>query len=361
MAAPSPADLQTLAAKIKAWGAELGFQQVAIADVELSEDAKHLNDWLSQGRHGEMEYMARHGEKRWKPEQLSPGTLSAISARMDYWPKAAADAQGVLDNAAQGYVSRYALGRDYHKVLRGRLQSLAEKITDVVGEHGYRVFVDSGPVLEKALARNAGLGWIGKHTNLINRNAGSYFFLGEILTDLPLPSDEPVGAHCGSCTACLDICPTQAIVAPFQVDARRCISYLTIELRGSIPVEFRKTMGNRIYGCDDCQLVCPWNKYAQMTREVDFAVRYSLDSSTLVELFAWTEEEFLKRTEGSAIRRIGYDCWLRNIAVALGNAPTSEAVTGALLSRSNHPSPLVREHVLWALDQHSHGDAHIVD
>jgi len=361
MAAPSHYDLQKLAAKIKAWGAELGFQQVAIADVELSEDAKHLNDWLSQGRHGEMEYMARHGEKRWKPEQLAPGTVRAISARMDYWPSAAADAQSVLENADEAYVSRYALGRDYHKLLRGRLQSLADKVTGAAGEHGYRVFVDSGPVLEKALARNGGLGWIGKHTNLINRNAGSYFFLGEILTDLPLPSDEPVSAHCGSCTACLDICPTQAIVAPFQVDARRCISYLTIELRGSIPIEFRKAMGNRIYGCDDCQLVCPWNKYAQATNEPDFAPRHALDRSTLIELFAWTEAEFLKRTEGSAIRRIGYECWLRNIAVALGNAPTSEAVTGALRSRSNHPSPLVREHVLWALDQHSHGDAQIVD
>jgi epoxyqueuosine reductase len=280
---------------------------------------------------------------------------------MDYWPENTRDAQSVLDDPSLAYVSRYALGRDYHKLLRSRLQALADKITAAIGAHGYRVFVDSGPVLEKALARNAGLGWIGKHTNLLHRQAGSYFFLGEILTDVPLPIDVPVSAHCGSCTACIDVCPTQAIVAPYQLDARRCISYLTIELRKSIPLEFRKAMGNRIYGCDDCQLVCPWNKYAQATTEPDFAPRHALDAATLVELFAWSEAEFLSRTEGSAIRRIGYECWLRNIAVALGNAPSSINVLEALRARRDHSSPLVREHVEWALDEHSNRGAHVVD
>jgi len=353
MTKTSPAiDMQSLAARIKSWGQALGFQQVAIGDIDLEDDGKHLNEWLDQKRHGEMEYMVRHGEKRWRPEQLVPGTVRAITVRMDYWPRNAADAQDVLDAPDLAYVSRYALGRDYHKLLRARLQSLAEKITEFAGPHGYRVFVDSGPVLEKALARNGGLGWIGKHTNLLNRHAGSYFFLGEILTNLPLPCDEPVTAHCGSCTACIDICPTQAIVAPYQLDARRCISYLTIELRGPIPIEFRQAMGNRIYGCDDCQLVCPWNKYAQATSEPDFTPRHALDRSTLVELFRWTEEEFLNRTEGSAIRRIGYECWSRNIAVALGNAPTSESVIEALRARIDRASPLVREHIEWALAQH---------
>jgi epoxyqueuosine reductase len=346
-------DFATLTADIKRWGSELGFQQLGIADVQLEGDGEHLREWLAAQRHGEMEYMQRHGEKRWRPDQLVPGTLRAISARMDYWPDDALNADDVLQNPELAYVSRYALGRDYHKLLRARLQALSDKITAHIGPHGYRVFVDSGPVLEKALARNAGLGWIGKHTNVLNRHAGSYFFLGEILTDLPLPVDEPVSAHCGSCTACIDICPTQAIIAPYKLDARRCISYLTIELRGAIPVEFRKAMGNRIYGCDDCQLVCPWNKYARATTEPDFAPRHRLDSSTLVELFAWSEAEFLLRTEGSAIRRIGYECWLRNIAVALGNAPTSNAVVSALRARSEHSSALVQEHVAWALAQHA--------
>jgi epoxyqueuosine reductase len=297
--------------------------------------------------------MHKHGEKRWHSEQLVPGTLRAISVRMDYWPDAAMDADTVLQSPELAYVSRYALGRDYHKLLRSRLAALAERVREHTGAHGYRVFVDSGPVLEKALARNAGLGWIGKHTNLINRNAGSWFFLGEILTDLPLPADEPVTAHCGSCTACIDICPTQAIVGPHRLDARRCISYLTIELHGSIPVEFRKPMGNRIYGCDDCQLVCPWNKYAKATTEPDFAPRHRLDSSTLIELFAWSEDEFLKRTEGSAIRRIGHERWLRNIAVALGNAPSTPEVIASLQSHKGHASAIVREHVEWALDQHA--------
>jgi len=346
-------DFAALAAHIKSWGYELGFQQVGIADIRLDEDAAYLRDWLAQQRNGAMEYMERHGEKRWRPDQLVPGTLRAVSARMDYWPQAARDADEVLNDGSQGYVSRYALGRDYHKLLRARLQALADKISARIGEHGYRVFVDSGPVLEKALARNAGLGWIGKHTNLLNRHAGSYFFLGEILTDLPLPTDEPVSAHCGSCSACIDICPTQAITAPYQLDARRCISYLTIELRESIPLEFRKALGNRIYGCDDCQLVCPWNKYARATTEPDFAPRHRLDNSKLIELFAWSEAEFLHRTEGSAIRRIGYECWLRNIAVALGNAPRSGEVIEALQARQNHPSALVREHVAWALGEHA--------
>jgi epoxyqueuosine reductase len=319
----------------------------------LESDGEHLREWLAKHWHGDMDYMQRHGEKRWRPDELVPGTLRAITARIDYWPEGARDADEVLQDPQLAYVSRYALGRDYHKLLRARLQKLADHITERIGTHGYRVFVDSGPVLEKALARNAGLGWIGKHTNVLSRHAGSYFFLGEILTDLPLPIDEPVSSHCGSCTACIDICPTQAIVAPYKLDARRCISYLTIELRGSIPLEFRKAMGNRIYGCDDCQLVCPWNKYAKATHEPDFAPRHRLDSSTLIELFAWTEEEFLQRTEGSPIRRIGYECWLRNISVALGNAPTSSEVVSGLQARSDHPSPLVREHVEWALQEHA--------
>jgi epoxyqueuosine reductase len=346
------ADLSSLADQIKAWGTELGFQQVAITDIDLPQDGEHLARWLALNRHGEMDYMARHGEKRWHPDQLVPGTLRAISVRMDYWPEQASQADEVLADAQLGYVSRYALGRDYHKLLRARLAALATRIDEVAGPRGHRVFVDSGPVLEKALARNAGLGWIGKHTNLINRAAGSYFFLGEILTDLALPIDAPVTAHCGSCAACIDICPTQAIAAPYQLDARRCISYLTIELRGSIPAEFRKAIGNRIYGCDDCQLVCPWNKYAQPTTEPNFKPRHGLDNSQLVDLFAWSEPEFLQRTEGSAIRRIGYECWLRNIAIALGNAPSHPAVVDALTSRLDHPSALVREHVAWALAQH---------
>ena len=274
---------------------------------------------------------------------------------MDYLPDRSRPAEEVLHDAELGYVSRYALGRDYHKVMRRRLARLADTIQKQVAESSHRVFVDSGPVLEKAFAKRAGLGWIGKHTNLINRRAGSWFFLGEILTDVPLPVDEPATNHCGTCTACLDVCPTQAIVAPYELDATRCISYLTIELRGTIPVEFRPAIGNRIYGCDDCQLVCPWNKFARLSVEADFAARHALDGTSLISLFAWTEEEFLRRTEGSAIRRIGYECWLRNIAVALGNAPTSPAVLSALESRREHPSTLVREHVQWALEQHQNG------
>ena len=329
---------------------DLGFQQTGITGIDLGEDEEHLLEWLRNQRHGEMGYMERHGTRRSRPADLEAGTLRVISVRMDYFPEKSVEISKVLENNKKAYVSRYALGRDYHKLLRQRLQKLADKIEESTGKFGYRVFVDSAPVLEKALARNSGLGWIGKHTNLINRHAGSWFFLGEIYTDLPLPVD-PVYKenYCGSCTACIDVCPTQAIVAPFQVDARRCISYLTIELRTSIPEEFRTAIGNRIYGCDDCQLVCPWNKYASPTSEADFAVRNDLDSSDLITLFEWTEDEFLKKTEGSAIRRIGYESWLRNIAVALGNSEPSESVLTALRMRENHGSEMVREHVSWAL------------
>jgi epoxyqueuosine reductase len=344
-------DYSDLAAQIKRWGGELGFQQVGISATELGADETHLLNWLAAGRHGAMGYMQRHGRKRSRPAELQAGTLRVISARMDYDPPRALDAWEVLDDATLGYVSRYALGRDYHKLLRARLQKLAGRIAAQIGPFGYRAFVDSAPVMEKALARNAGLGWIGKHTNLINRDAGSWFFLGELYTDLPLPVDAPATEHCGTCVKCIQICPTQAIIAPNQLDARRCISYLTIELRGSIPLEFRPLLGNRIYGCDDCQLVCPWNKFAKKSAEPDFIARHGLDSASLTDLFGWSEQEFLKRSEGSAIRRIGYDCWLRNIAVALGNAPRAQGVVDALLARKDHESELVREHVLWALEQ----------
>jgi epoxyqueuosine reductase len=346
-----------LAVSIEQWGRELGFQQIGITATDLREDEAHLLNWLAAGHHGEMDYMARHGVKRSRPTELQAGTLRVISARMDYTPPQARDSWDVLQDANLGYVSRYALGRDYHKVLRARLQKLAERIADAVGPFGYRAFVDSAPVLEKALARNAGLGWIGKHTNLINTDAGSWFFLGELYTDLPLPLDEPARDHCGTCTRCIDICPTQAIIGPQQLDARRCIAYLTIELRGAIPQELRPLIGNRIYGCDDCQLVCPWNKFARKSAEADFSVRHGLDGAALATLFAWNEAEFLARTEGSAMRRIGYQQWLRNIAVALGNAPTSPAVLQALHARAEYPSELVREHVQWAIGRHTRNAA----
>lgn len=345
------ADRAELAGQIKAWGRELGFQKLGIADTELSAHEAHLQDWLARGRHGEMEWMSRHGTRRSRPADLVPGTLRVISARMDYLPEGEDRAMALLADPETGVVSRYALGRDYHKVMRRRLQKLATRIEETIGPFGYRVFVDSAPVLEKALAEKAGLGWIGKHSNLLDRHAGSWFFLGEVYTDLPLPVDKPVSNHCGSCTRCLDLCPTGAIVAPYEVDARRCISYLTIELRTSIPESLRPLMGNRIYGCDDCQAVCPWNRYAQFTGEADFAPRNGLEAPQLRQLFAWTEAEFLRRTEGSPIRRIGFDCWLRNIAVALGNAPASAATVKALEARARHPSELVREHVGWALEQ----------
>jgi epoxyqueuosine reductase len=342
-------DYAALARDIKRWARELGFAEAGISGVDLGEDERHLERWLGDGLHGEMAYMARHGRKRSRPAELEPGTRRVISVRMDYVPPGTRNAWEVLGDAEAGYVARYALGRDYHKLMRHRLQKLAERIRAAVGEFGFRAYVDSAPVLEKALARNAGLGWIGKHTVLINRRAGSYFFLGELYTDLPLPVDEPATAHCGSCRRCLDVCPTRAIVAPYRLDARRCISYLTIELKGSIPEELRAPIGNRIFGCDDCQLVCPWNKFAQEAAEPDFAPRHRLDGAKLVELFGWSEEEFLRRTEGMAIRRAGYEGWLRNIAVALGNAPRSDAVRAALRARSGHPSAVVREHVAWAL------------
>ncbi len=345
-------DLEALAKQIKQWGCELGFEQVGISDTDLSADEQHLLQWLEQNRHGEMSYMARHGTKRSQPSKLVPGTLRIISVRMNYLPSQATAPQTVLNSPKVAYVSRYALGRDYHKVLRKRLRRLADRIETVTGPFGRRVFVDSAPVLEKAIAAKAGVGWIGKHTNLLNREAGSWFFLGELYTDLPLPADEPIKNHCGTCQACIDVCPTQAIVGPYQLDARRCISYLTIELRGSIPVEFRPLIGNRIYGCDDCQLVCPWNKFAQTSTLADFEPRHGLDEADLIDLFLWTEEDFLARTEGMASRRIGYECWLRNIAVALGNAPTSHRLANALRRRLDHPSELVREHVVWALSQH---------
>ena len=352
MPTPPDIDFAALAARINSWGKSLGFQQVGITGTRLGEDERHLHRWLGLHRHGEMGYMARHGTRRSRPEELVPGTVRVISVRMDYLPGEASRAEDALRDPAVGYVSRYALGRDYHKVLRKRLQGLADHLEEAIGAFGYRVFVDSAPVLEKALARNAGLGWIGKHTNVLSRDAGSWFFLGELYTDLPLPTDAAAENHCGTCRACLDVCPTAAIVAPYELDARRCISYLTIELRGAIPVEFRKAMGNRIYGCDDCQLFCPWNKFARTTGEADFIPRHQLDAPNLVSLFAWSEQEFLERTAGSAIRRIGYECWLRNIAVALGNAPTTRDVIDALRARMEHPSAIVREHTAWALAQH---------
>ena len=351
--APAALDAAALLTALQRWSRELGFARLGVARIDLATDEAHFLDWLRAGFNGEMRYMSRHGVKRSRPAELLPGTVSCVSVRMDYWPENAADAESTLADRQVAYISRYALGRDYHKLMRRRLQQLCERVVSAVGPFGYRVFTDSAPVLEKALARNAGLGWIGKHTNLIDRNAGSYFFLGEIYLDLELPADEPSSAHCGTCAACMPACPTGAIVAPYRLDARRCISYLTIELAGSIPLEFRRAIGNRIYGCDDCQLVCPWNKFARPTAEKDFAVRHGLDRAQLIELFAWSEADFLQRTRGSAIGRIGHERWLRNIAVALGNAPTSPALLESLRSRARHPSALVREHVQWALAQHS--------
>ena len=348
--------MAALKAQIATWCRELGFQQCGISDIDLELAEKRLGEWLRQRFHGSMQYMERHGTRRSRPDELLPGTVRIISVRMDYLPEPQEAAAQLLDHESRAYVSRYALGRDYHKVLRGRLRALARRIEEQVGIFGYRVFVDSAPVLEKAIAEKAGLGWIGKHTNLIDRNSGSWFFLGELYTDLPLPADEAEVSHCGTCKACIDVCPTQAIVAPYQLDARRCISYLTIESRAPIPVEFRKAIGNRIYGCDDCQLFCPWNKFATRTAEPDFAPRHGLDQAELVELFAWDEATFLDRTEGSAIRRIGFEQWLRNIAVALGNTATTPAVIAALESRRQDDSPMVAEHVAWALAQHGYAE-----
>ena len=356
---------QALRQDIQQWGKELGFQQVGFSNVDLGQHEEYLNRWLSLEYQGEMDYMSRHGTKRSRPAELIPGTLSIISVRMDYM---APDIETltILNNPSQAYVSRYALGRDYHKVLRKRLTQLAKRIQETIGPYGFRAFVDSAPVLEKAIAEKAGLGWIGKNTLLLNRKAGSYYFLGELYTDLPLLSEKteepekptdsenehPIKNHCGRCTACIDLCPTKAIIGPYQLDARRCISYLTIEYKGSIPKPLRPLMGNRIFGCDDCQLVCPWNRFAQQTKETDFHPRHNLDKISLCDLFSWDQPTFEKRTEGSPIRRSGYECWLRNIAIGLGNCKTSPEVISALTARLNHPSALVREHVEWALTQH---------
>ena len=345
-------DLVALAQSIRDWGRELGFQQVGIAGIELGEHEAYLERWLAAGHHGEMDYMAAHGHKRSRPAELLPGTLRVISLRMDYLPGDTRMAE-VLASPDKAYVSRYALGRDYHKLIRKRLQQLAERIQQAIGPFGHRAFVDSAPVLEKALAQQAGLGWIGKNTLLLNKKAGSWFFLGELYVDLPLPVDAPhLTEHCGRCQACLDICPTAAFVGPQQLDARRCISYLTIELKGPIPEELRPLIGNRVFGCDDCQLVCPWNRFARPTAQGDFQPRHNLDNSELAALFRWSEEEFLARTEGSPLRRAGYQRWLRNLAVGLGNAPSSIAVIEALRLRRDDPAELVREHVEWALARH---------
>jgi len=340
-------------ARVKRWGRELGFDAVAIAGTDLARDEARLIEWLGRGWHGEMDYMARHGARRARPAELVPGTVSIVTARLNYTSPGTRDAWETLDDPASAFVSRYALGRDYHKVLRAKLQALADRMTAELGAFHYRVFTDSAPVMEVSLASMGGLGWRGKHTLLLSRDAGSMFFLGELFVSLDLARDAPVTAHCGSCEKCIEVCPTRAIVAPYQLDARRCVSYLTIEHHGPIPEELRPLMGNRIYGCDDCQLVCPWNKYARAANDPDFAVRNALDRASLVELFAWTEEEFMRRFEGSAIRRIGHERWLRNIAVALGNAATSAEVVAALQSRAGHPSALVREHVSWALARHA--------
>lgn len=352
---PHSIDLHAAKLELAAQARALGFGKLGVASIEIGQDEQHLLSWLDAGFHGEMDYMRRHGIRRSRPAELVPGTVRVISARMDYWPEAALTADAVLADGSLAYVSRYALGRDYHKILRRSLARLAEGLAERIGPFGYRVCVDSAPVLEKALARNAGLGWIGKHTNLIARDAGSWFFLGEILTDLPLPLDEPATAHCGTCQACIPACPTAAIVAPYRLDARRCISYLTIEHRSAIPVELRPALGNRVYGCDDCQLVCPWNKFARSAAHPDFKVRHGLDAPRLTTLFGWTEAEFDERMRGSAIYRIGYERWSRNIAVALGNAPSSEGVVAALSARQEGASALLREHVEWALGRHSAG------
>ena len=342
----------SIAADIKRWGRELGFAEIGICDTDLSSAEIEHQAWIKKGFHGDMDYMAKHGVKRTRPADLVANTVRVISARLDYCPPEAKDSWNVLEDGEQAFISRYALGRDYHKVMRQKLQKLCDKIAENVAGFEYRVFTDSAPVLEVALAEKAGLGWRGKHTLLLNKDHGSWFFLGEIYTNLPLPIDEKASNHCGTCSACVDICPTRAITAPYEVDARRCISYLTIELKTSIPVEFRPLIGNRVYGCDDCQLVCPWNKFAEITEEPDFNVRNGLDDISLVECFAWSEAEFMQKMAGSAIYRIGYTQWLRNIAVGLGNAPSSPEVISALKAREKDSSELLREHINWALQQH---------
>jgi epoxyqueuosine reductase len=348
---PQQVDYAALAMRIRAWANELGFQTVGISDTDLSSAEKGLLEWLSLGWHGGLDYMAKHGLKRSRPAELLPGTVRVISVGMNYMPADAHDSWQILAQNERAFISRYALGRDYHKVLRNRLAKLAGKISDAVAEFDGRIYTDSAPVMEVELARKAGLGWRGKHTLLLSREHGSWFFLGEIYVNLPLPVDLPQEEHCGTCTRCIDVCPTRAIIAPYRLDARRCISYLTIELKGSIPVELRPLIGNRIYGCDDCQLVCPWNGFAQATVEPDFAVRHGLDDASLIELFKWEEDEFKSKLAGSAIYRIGHEQWLRNIAVALGNAAKNDEVICALKLRAGHDSELVREHVKWALKQ----------
>ncbi len=345
-------DFTLLAQNIKLWGQELGFQEVGIASCDTSVAIKRLNEWLNKGFHADMAYMKKNLTKRQFPNELHQGTLRIISVRMNYLPYNDVS-KSILNKKNKAFIARYALGADYHKLIRKRLQQLACKIELEVNDHQYRSFADSAPILERAIAANAGLGWIGKNTMLINRNAGSYFFLGELFTNLPLPTDSPTTAHCGSCTACISICPTQAIVAPYQLDARRCISYLTIENKGPIPIEFRKAMGNRIFGCDDCQLICPWNKYAKPTTEAKFKPRHQLTSADLIDLFQWSETDFKQYTAGSAIKRTGYTGWLRNIAIALGNADSSPQIISTLKQRSQHPDKMIREHVQWALEQHA--------
>lgn len=349
---------QQLADNIKLWGKELGFQQIAITDAELGKHKQFLQEWLDQGYHGEMAWMQEHQTQRNHPDSLVPGAIRVISARMDYLPENTEQVK-ILKQADKAYISRYALGRDYHKLIRKRLATLGKKIQHYCEEHKHdsasiqqRPFVDSAPVLEKAFAEKAGLGWIGKHTVLLNASAGSWFFLGELITNLPLPIDQsPVKNQCGDCEACLKVCPTDAFIEPYKLDATRCISYLTIELKGSIPVEFREPMGNRVFGCDDCQLICPWNKFAKPSEEKDFSPRHQFNDVDLVTLFLWTEEEYLKRTEGSAIRRIGYERWLRNLAIGLGNASPSQVIIDALEKQSSYPSKMVKEHINWALEQ----------
>lgn len=349
---PTDSELVTLRQSMEDWARELGFDQLGVAGIDLGEHEDYLEAWLKAGYHGDMAYMAKHGKKRSRPAELVPETLRVISVRMDYLP---GDTQplAILESSNKAYISRYTLGRDYHKLIRKRLAQLAKRLEQAIGGGQYRAFVDSAPVLERAVAQQAGLGWIAKNTMLINSDAGSWFFLGEIYTDLPLPIDEPQQqAHCGTCTACLAVCPTDAFIGPNQLDARRCISYLTIEHHGSIDPALRPLMGNRVFGCDDCQLCCPWNKFAQPTDEADFQPRHALDDRALAELFLWDETTYEEKTAGSAIRRIGYERWLRNLAVALGNAQDSESAVAALQQRIDHPSALVREHTAWALDQH---------
>lgn len=348
----TPEQAQHLAEDIRDKARSLGFQQMGITDTNLKEHIDHYQNWLNKGYHGELDYMEKHGSKRWMPDELIPGTLRVLSLRMDYFSDEL-DPNAILASDNKAYISRYSLGRDYHKLIRNRLSKLIKFIQESAQNHHFRAFVDSAPVLERALAQKAGLGWFGKNTMILNRSAGSWFFLGEIYTDLPLPLDEPYEKeHCGKCTACLDICPTQAFEGPYLLDGRKCISYLTIELDGPIPVELRGKMGNRIFGCDDCQIACPWNRFSQKTPEQDFSPRHQLNDRELIELFSWDEATFLSRTEGSAIRRTGHVNWLRNIAVALGNATTSQSIIKALELRKDHSSPIVREHVVWALQKH---------